>query len=167
MAERGAKKWTDQEKTLFLVQAVKQMQADGGKLNFKKIVIEGRTPKALTHLWDKLSKQEGDSGDVDDATEPGSEQPSTPAPNPKLGSATPGSRKRTAKTATIGEGDAGDVPPTPTAKRQRKAPAKSKAKTIQAAAATQTIDDDEPEDIKPELKMEQHQQQNYFNDGEV
>ncbi|KAI0865051.1 hypothetical protein F4860DRAFT_510208 [Xylaria cubensis] len=49
-------------------------------------------------------------------------------------------------------------------KRQRKAPAaKSKAKATQAVAATQTIDDDEAEDIKPELKMEQ--QQSYFDAG--
>ncbi|KAI0857648.1 hypothetical protein F4860DRAFT_527997, partial [Xylaria cubensis] len=167
MAERGAKKWTDQEKIIFLVQAVKQMQADGGKLNFKKIVVEGRTPKALTHLWANFSKQDGDSGDVDDATEPGSEQPSTPAANPKSGGAAPGNRKRTAKIATIGEGDDGDVLPTPSVKRQRKAPvAKSKAKATQAVAATQTIDDDESEDIKPGSKMEQ-QQQNYFDDGEI
>jgi hypothetical protein len=42
---------------LFLVEAVKQMQAGGAKLSFGNINIPGRTQKALTHLWDKLSKE--------------------------------------------------------------------------------------------------------------
>ncbi|KAI0453113.1 hypothetical protein F5B21DRAFT_505672 [Xylaria acuta] len=168
MADRGTpnKKWTEDEKTKFLVQAVKQMQAAGGKLSFKNIEVEGRTPKALTHLWDKLSKdatysnQDDNDNDAGDPAEPDS-KPSTPAP--KRGGATPGSRKRTAETAAIGEGDDAKEPPaTPTVKRQRKAPAaKAKAK---AAAVTQAVDEGEPEEIKPELKMEQ---QNGFDHGEI
>lgn len=69
------------------------MQGGGAKLNFKKLEGEGRTAKALTHLWDKLSKdaaylkQDGDAADDDDAAaaaaEPGSGSgsgPSTPTP---------------------------------------------------------------------------------------
>ncbi|RYC61142.1 hypothetical protein CHU98_g5066 [Xylaria longipes] len=195
MADRGAKKWTDDEKasyilisflnnlyplcyyppsnpldsiTKFLVQAVKQMQAGGGKINYKQLDVEGRTPKALVHLWDKLSKdtaysnQGGDTDGAGDSAEPGTE-PSTPAP--KRGSATPGSRKRTAQTAAIGEGDdAGSAPATPSGpKRQRKAPtAKARAK---AAAIIQAVDEDEPEETKPDLKMEE--QQNGLADEEI
>ncbi|KAI1749891.1 hypothetical protein F4782DRAFT_549328 [Xylaria castorea] len=182
MADRGTpnKKWTEDEKTKFLVQAVKQMQAAGGKLNYKKFEVEGRTPKALTHFWDKISKevayskQDGDAGDADDAgdpAEPGSE-PSTPAP--KRGGATPGSRKRTAQTAAIGEGDdAGEAPATPSVKRQRKAPAsKTKAKAKAAAAQAVDVDEDELKEIKAEIKAElkieeQQQQQNGFDHGET
>ncbi|KAI1735759.1 hypothetical protein F4680DRAFT_469779 [Xylaria scruposa] len=169
MADRAAnKKWAEDEKIKFLVQAVKQMIADGGKINFKTNYVEGRTPKALMHLWDKLketttsSQQDGDSGDVDSAG-PAKPDPSTPAPALKRGSATPGSRKRTAKTAMIGEGDADELPATPTVKRQRKAPAKSKAKS---APTIQAADEDESEDNKPEFKMEQYVQDN-FQDGVV
>ncbi|KAI0867860.1 hypothetical protein GGS24DRAFT_507372 [Hypoxylon argillaceum] len=134
MADReGIKKWTEEEKTRFLVQAVKQMQASGGKLSFAKMDLPGRTPKALTHLWAKLSKDyDGPGGDGDGDEADGAVTPSTPAS--KRGKATPGSSKRTANAAAIGEGGDGEDPPTPSVKRQRK-PAAPKGKAKAAAAA--------------------------------
>ncbi|KAI0406198.1 hypothetical protein F4802DRAFT_596555 [Xylaria palmicola] len=162
MSERGIKKWSEEEKIRFLVQTIKQMQTAGGKFNFQEVVIPGRTPKALRHLWDKLSGEFGGEpgeaaaaagGGGGDAASPGSE-PATPAP--KSGKATPGSRKRTAKAATAatGEGDdAGDGPATPTVKRQRKTPtSKSKAKT---APMNPAGGGDGHEDVKPEIEPEQ------------
>ncbi|KAI0447584.1 hypothetical protein F4803DRAFT_546100 [Xylaria telfairii] len=184
MASQGTiKKWTEEEKTRFLVQAVKQMQTGGAKLNFKKLEYEGRTAKALTHLWDKISKdaayekQDGDAADDDAAAaKPGSEAstPTPKTPTSKRGGTTPAGRKRTAQKAEIGE-DNGDA--TPSVKRQRKAPASKAAKAkaaAAAAAAAQAVDEDEsedikPEDIKPELNMDEEQQlqQNGFDPIEI
>lgn len=56
------------------------MQASGGKLSFAKIDLPGRTPKALTHLWAKLSKDyDGPGGDGDGDEADGAVTPSTPA----------------------------------------------------------------------------------------
>lgn len=42
------------------------MQASGAKLSFAKIAekMPGRTPKALTHLWEKFSKDYADGGNA-------------------------------------------------------------------------------------------------------
>ncbi|KAI1201339.1 hypothetical protein F5X97DRAFT_35509 [Nemania serpens] len=156
MAERGtAKKWTEDEKILFLVRAVQDMQANGAKLSYAKVSdkMTGRTPKALTHLWEKLSKDYANTADDAAAgtsaaaagtAADGQPDPSTPAN--KRGKAAPGGRKRAQETAATGEdGAADEVQPTPATKRSRKsAGAKPKAKA--AASAPPAVEEDEDED---------------------
>ncbi|KAJ8122637.1 hypothetical protein ONZ43_g1215 [Nemania bipapillata] len=126
------------------------MQAKGGKLAFAEVYVPGRTPKALMHLWDKLSKEHADpaaadaAGDEDTGT---AEQLSTPKGKQKAGG-TPGSRKRTAATAAINEGDE-PASPASTPKRQRK-PAGPRKKGRIASAVDE--DEGEGEETKPEKK---------------
>ncbi|KAI1168303.1 hypothetical protein F5B18DRAFT_274672 [Nemania serpens] len=165
MAERGvAKKWTEEEKITFLVRAVQDMQASGAKLSFAKIAekMPGRTPKALTHLWEKFSKDYADGGNAAASTSSaaaatgtaGDGDPATPVN--KRGKAAPGSRKRTAKeTAATGEdGAADEVLTTPSAKRPRK-PAAPKGKGKAAASAAQAVDEDQDEEEEKRANPEE------------
>ncbi|KAI0199238.1 hypothetical protein F4808DRAFT_471758 [Astrocystis sublimbata] len=146
------KKWTEEEKCKFLVQAVKQMQSAGGKLAWSKFDLTDRTPKSLMHLWAKLAKDPAYSNQDSDAgaSDGTGSVPATPAA--KRGGGTPGSRKRTAQNAAVGDGEgANGVPGTPT-KRVRKTPV-SRAKQIKSPAVVHD-DDDEDELAKAEVKAE-------------
>ncbi|GAW10704.1 hypothetical protein ANO14919_000390 [Xylariales sp. No.14919] len=139
--DAGKGKWTEEEKNQFFLQLIGQAVAGGTKFTYQKVVLPGRTNKALQNFWEKLRKDalaafEAAGGDV------GSTQ-STPAP--KSGTTTPGSRKRPAPAGDPGEGD-GEMPTTPTptprpVKRVRKAPAKPRAK--KAAPEVPAIDEEE------------------------
>ncbi|RWA04984.1 hypothetical protein EKO27_g10119 [Xylaria grammica] len=134
----GKGKWTEEEKNQFFLQLIGQAVAGGTKFTYQKVVLPGRTNKALQNFWEKLRKDalaafEAVGGDV------GSTQ-STPAP--KSGTTTPGSRKRPAPADDPKEsGDKTPATPTP-GKRARKAPAKPKAKT-KAAQEVPAIDEEE------------------------
>ncbi|KAI0546060.1 hypothetical protein F4679DRAFT_437418 [Xylaria curta] len=161
MAERKGK-WSEDEKVHYLMLIIEQFMSNGSKITgLQTLSIPSRTPKACMNFWDKVRHHHGDYLNADataTAAASGSEQPSTPAP--KLGAATPGSRKRTAKTALIGGDDADELTLTPT-KRPRKAPAKSKAKA--AAQVIQAADEDDSVLIKSDIK----QQDDDFEEGVI
>ncbi|KAI0537650.1 hypothetical protein GGR58DRAFT_527072 [Xylaria digitata] len=109
MADGTPKKWTDEERNLFLTQAIGQMHARGGTLDLALFSIPNRTPKALSHLWAKVRKD--------------NEAYTKEFLAKTNATATPGGTKRK---AAVAEGD-NEEPATPI-KRPRKTPAKPRAK---------------------------------------
>ncbi|KAK5625051.1 hypothetical protein RRF57_000767 [Xylaria bambusicola] len=114
MADRGMKKWSEEEKV------IGQFITGGAKLNLSTLSFPGRTPKALENQWDKLrsaSLAAVGAGKAKKSTANDS------SPDVKNGLNTPGNRKRTAQAAGLTDnGDGSPVTPTPTpTKRGRKA----------------------------------------------
>jgi hypothetical protein len=44
---------------------IKQLTADGQKIKWTEIDMPGRTPKSLTHAWDKIRKEAESIGPAD------------------------------------------------------------------------------------------------------
>ncbi|KAF2968442.1 hypothetical protein GQX73_g5142 [Xylaria multiplex] len=127
MADGTAKKWSDEEKYLFLTQAIAQMHARGGSIDLAHFSIPGRTPKALSHLWAKVRKDNEDYTKEFLAKVP----------------ATPGGLKRK---APVAEGD-NEEPATPV-KRPRKTPAKPRVKKHAPAPAAAVEKEAYPPDVR-------------------
>ncbi|KAI1302973.1 hypothetical protein F5Y03DRAFT_396194 [Xylaria venustula] len=163
MAEhtKETKAWTDAEKTHFLMQAIAQMQAAGGTLNFKQFTLPGRTPKALTHLWAKIRKENAAYANQLAAERADGSKVVTPPS--KSGPTTPTTGKRTAQ-AAFKEGNDGNESPSPTGKRQRASNGKPRAKaksSLTNMSVPAPVDDDEGEQmnddnggVKHELELD-------------
>ncbi|KAI0910095.1 hypothetical protein F4823DRAFT_562281 [Ustulina deusta] len=164
MADNGNKKWSEAEKTQFLMEAIGQMQSAGAKVNFSLFTLPGRTPKSLSHLWTKINNDNAAYVAQLAAKRAEAGGGTTPTPKRRGANGTPGSRKRTAQAAAKdGDGhDGNELPATPS-KRPRKTNAKAKAKGEAAQATTQPVKGEEPEESKPETDLSSL----YGGDGDV
>ncbi|KAF4631380.1 hypothetical protein G7Y89_g6754 [Cudoniella acicularis] len=68
MAPGGAGGWSDAEKYSLLLQIIKQIGGDRLSIKFDKIVLPGRTPKAMTHVWAKIRAEAAEFGESTDAS---------------------------------------------------------------------------------------------------
>ncbi|KAI0435330.1 hypothetical protein F5Y09DRAFT_336742 [Xylaria sp. FL1042] len=158
----GIQKWTEAEKTHFLMEAIAQMQAAGATLNFQKFTLPGRTPKALRHFWAKIRKENA-AYVTQLGVQGGASATADETKTPKSGASTPANRKRFAQAAGLGNSDDEDnnsaVTPTPTpSKRSRNTPSKprGKAKSTPVAKANDA-DEEEDEAKQEEVKVGVHQ----------
>ncbi|KAI1423307.1 hypothetical protein F5Y12DRAFT_798625 [Xylaria sp. FL1777] len=189
MAERGNKKWTEEDKLLsfsdahgdqqnqtqFLLQVIGQLLAGGVKVTLSKISLPGRTLKSLENVWDKTRKDAIAAlaaAAAADHPGPATSVPSSPAPAPapKGAAATPGNRKRTAQAAGLKDGadDDGDAPATPSVKRARNTPAKPRGKAKTTPLKTPAVvpkEEDEDEDERGFIRDETMQPEIKLEDG--
>ncbi|KAI0014411.1 hypothetical protein F4779DRAFT_632770 [Xylariaceae sp. FL0662B] len=143
----SGKPWTDAEKYSFLVQAVDQFIANGGKLDYGKLKMPGRSPKAMMHILEKTRDSAAEfrngAGDTPNA-------PATPvkagqkseAGTPTTSASLP--RKRTKK-ADASDDDKGIV--VPLKKVRRTAPTKVKQEVKVADSDTEEKDVDDKRDV--------------------
>ncbi|TGJ76839.1 hypothetical protein E0Z10_g10801 [Xylaria hypoxylon] len=141
MADATAKKWSEEEKNQFLMQAIAQMHTRGGSIDLNMFSIPNRTPKALSHLWAKIRKD--NIAYVEEFVAKGNAAGATPTRS------TPGGRKRTAQVADFKEGDDDEAPVTPV-KRPRKTPAKPRAKAKPAPVIPAADEDELSAEVMPQ-----------------
>ncbi|KAI1274177.1 hypothetical protein F5Y07DRAFT_410513 [Xylaria sp. FL0933] len=178
--KEGLQKWTEAEKIHFLMEAIAQMQASGATLNFQKFTLPGRTPKALSHFWAKVRKENAayvaQLGNQDGASAANGE-----AKTPKSGASTPANRKRTSKAAglTNGDGDGdGDsqgksfpaltfpltpATPTPTPIKRARSTPKPRGKAKSAPAAPANAAEATHEEVEDQAKEEAKQEDVEFD----
>ncbi|KAI0520933.1 hypothetical protein F5B22DRAFT_644673 [Xylaria bambusicola] len=141
MADRGMKKWTEDELKQFKQEVIGQLISTGGKVDLKLFNFPDRTPKALSHLWTKMKAECAEY--VASLADKKANPDAIKTPTAEKGVTTPGSCKRTAQAAGLADGDGSPRTPTPTKRSRKSSQPRNK---YAAQAQISSVDKDETEE---------------------